>query len=78
MKTIVTTAGRTNEEYIEKAKKTASELCIAYVTRQKKSVQKMQQEQNAHVLVVSKERLELYKYGSSAPFSFIPILRLFG
>ncbi|WP_342600986.1 class I SAM-dependent methyltransferase [Psychrobacillus sp. FSL H8-0483] len=72
MKTIVTTAGRTNEEYIEKAKKTASELCIAYVTRQKKSVQKMQQEQNAHVLVVSKERLELYKYGSSAPFFFHP------
>lgn len=72
MKSIVTTAGRTNEAYIEKAKLTASELSIPYVSRQKKSVQKMQQEQNAHVLVVSKERLELYIYGSSSPFFFHP------
>lgn len=72
MKTIVTTAGRTNDIFVQKAKTIATELSLAYVKRQKKSVQKMQEEQQAHLLVVSKERLELYVLGSTAPFFFHP------
>lgn len=72
MKTIVSTAGRTNETLTQKAKEIANELSLTYVKRQKKSVQKVQQEQQAHLLVVSKERLELYVYGSTAPFFFHP------
>lgn len=72
MKTIVTTAGRTNEQFIQKAKEIASELALSYVRRQKKSMQKLQEEQRANVLVVSKERLELYIYGSNTPFFFHP------
>ncbi|MDI2589005.1 class I SAM-dependent methyltransferase [Psychrobacillus sp. NEAU-3TGS] len=72
MKTVVTTAGRTNEQFIQKAKEIASELTLPYVRRQKKSMQKLQEEQQANVLVVSKERLELYIYGSTAPFFFHP------
>lgn len=72
MKTIVTTAGRTNELFIQKAKDIAKELTLPYVRRQKKSMQKLQEEQQASVLVVSKERLELYVYGSTSPFFFHP------
>ncbi|TQR13331.1 class I SAM-dependent methyltransferase [Psychrobacillus soli] len=72
MKTIVTTAGRTNDLFIQKAKEIASELTLSYVRRQKKSMQKLQEEQQANVLVVSKERLELYVYGSTSPFFFHP------
>jgi 16S rRNA (guanine1516-N2)-methyltransferase len=72
MKTIVTTAGRNNNLVIQKAKKIASELTLPYVNRQKKSMQKLHQEQQSNVLVVSKERLELYTYGSTSPFFFHP------
>lgn len=72
MKTVVTTAGRTNDEYILKAKEISKFLNIPYFKRQKKSVSTIQQEQQANVLVVSKERLELYAYGSSSPFFFHP------
>ncbi|SES09470.1 class I SAM-dependent methyltransferase [Psychrobacillus sp. OK032] len=72
MKTIVTTAGRTNDIFIREAKKIASKLTLPYVNRQKKSMQKLHQEQHANVLVVTKERLELYVYGSTTPFFFHP------
>lgn len=72
MKTIVTTAGRTNESFMEKAKEIAKALSLPYVNRQKKSVSKLQQEYLANILVISKERLELYTFGSSAPFFFHP------
>ncbi|WP_144513207.1 class I SAM-dependent methyltransferase [Bacillus sp. FJAT-22090] len=72
MKTIVTTAGRTNDIFVQKAKTIASELSLAYVKRQKKSVQKMHKELQANLLVVGKERLELYIFGSTTPFFFHP------
>lgn len=72
MKTLVTTAGRTNEEYILKAREISKVLNFPYFRRQKKSVSTIQQEHNANVVVVSKERLELYTYGSSSPFFFHP------
>lgn len=72
MNTVVTTAGRTNEEYILKANEISKLLNLPYLKRQKKSVSTIQQEQHANVLVVSKERLELYTYGSTSPFFFHP------
>lgn len=72
MNTVVTTAGRTNGEYILKANEISKLLNFPFVNRQKKSVSTIQQEQQANVLVVSKERLELYSYGSTSPFFFHP------
>ena len=77
MKSIVTTGGRTNDVFVKRAKEIAIELSLRYVNRQKKSVQKLQNEFQANIVVVSKERLELYSYGSNAPLSFIPIRLLF-
>lgn len=72
MKTIITTAGRTNIEYIQKAKDIATELGIDFVERKKKSVEKIQHDQQADVLVIGKERLEIFTYGSTNPFFFHP------
>ncbi|MFJ7826390.1 class I SAM-dependent methyltransferase [Psychrobacillus sp. NPDC096623] len=72
MNTVVTTAGRTNKEFILKAKEISINLNLPYYERQKKSVLTIQNEQQSNVLVVSKERLELYKYGSTSPFFFHP------
>lgn len=72
MNTVITTAGRTNEAYILKAKGIAKELNLPFIQRHKKSVSTIQQEQNANVLVVNKERLELYSYGFTSPFFFHP------
>ena len=72
MKSIVTTGGRTNDVFVKRAKEIAIELSLPYVNRQKKSVQKLQDEFQANIVVVSKERLELYSYGSNAPFFFHP------
>lgn len=72
MKTVITTAGRTNPEYIRVAKDIAADLGINFVDRKKKSVEKIQHEQLADVLVVGKERLEFFAYGSITPFFFHP------
>ena len=63
MKTVITTAGRTNPEYTRVAKDIAADLCINFIDRNKKSVEKIQNEQLADVLVVGKERLEFFAYG---------------
>jgi 16S rRNA G966 N2-methylase RsmD len=72
MSAIVTTAGRTNEKFIELAKQIAMELSLPYSNREKKSVEVMQEKFQSDVLVVSKERLELYPYGVKTPFFFHP------
>lgn len=72
MESIITTAGRTNISMIQTAKEIASLLKISYVERNKKSVEKIQQEHQANVMVVGKERLEYFPYGSLTPFFFHP------
>ncbi|WP_391209206.1 class I SAM-dependent methyltransferase [Psychrobacillus sp. L4] len=72
MSAIVTTAGRTNEEFIENAKRIATELSIPYTKRKKQSVKTMQEAFQSDVLVVNKERLELHAYGVTTPFFFHP------
>ena len=64
----VTTAGRTNEVMINKAKAIARELDIKYVMRNKRSVKALQQVWQDDCIVVGKERLELFPFGEKYPF----------
>ncbi|OIK15429.1 hypothetical protein BIV60_09765 [Bacillus sp. MUM 116] len=73
----VTTAGRTNEEMIEKAKDLAEILEIPYFPRKKKSISKVQKEADSSCLVVGKERLELYNQEHQEPFFFHPNSAMF-
>jgi predicted methyltransferase len=75
---IVTTAGRTNREMIEKAKQIAAELGIPYAPRRKTSVQAMQQQYGDDVIVVGQNRLEMHPAASgAAPFFFHPNSAMF-
>ncbi|MGM0845423.1 MAG: class I SAM-dependent methyltransferase [Bacillota bacterium] len=69
---LVTTAGRTNNEMIEKAKKAAEELNLTYIDREKKTVKGLREIYSEDILVVGKERMELFSIGSDQPFFFHP------
>lgn len=73
----VTTAGRTNEEMMVKAKQIAEELSISYVTRKKRSITVLQQLLNDDCIVLGKERLELFPFGEKEPFFFHPNSSMF-
>ncbi|MGN1387042.1 MAG: class I SAM-dependent methyltransferase [Bacillus sp. (in: firmicutes)] len=68
---IVTTAGRTNQEYIERAKQTAADLGIPYVKRNKQSIAKMFS-LDANVVVVGKQGIELHNKETAEPYFFHP------
>lgn len=72
MKTIITTAGRASAESIAFAQVTAQELLIPYIKRQKRSVERLHEEYNAHVIVVGLEKMEYYRQGMKEPFFFHP------
>lgn len=74
---IITTAGRTNEEMIERAIKISEELSIEYIDRKKRSVLAIQELKSDDCIVVGKERLELYPLGESEPFFFHPNSAMF-
>jgi 16S rRNA G966 N2-methylase RsmD len=76
-KMIVTTAGRTNKEMIEKAKQIANELRIRYVTRHKSSVEAIQRQWHDDVLVVGKNRLEIRPMNGDEPLFFHPNSAMF-
>ena len=69
---IVTTAGRTNMEMIQRAENIAKKLGILYVHRRKRSIEAVQKEVYEDCLVVGKERLELYPLGEIEPCFFHP------
>ncbi|GAC89902.1 SAM-dependent methyltransferase [Anoxybacillus flavithermus NBRC 109594] len=69
---IVTTAGRTNEQMIEKAKQIALELQTSYIPRRKRSISAIHQFVAQPVLVVGKERLELHFPNGREPLFFHP------
>jgi hypothetical protein len=73
----VTTAGRTNEDMITAAKVLAASLDVPYISRNKKSIVRLQREVNSDCLVIGKERLELYQNGSTLPFFFHPNSAMF-
>jgi 16S rRNA G966 N2-methylase RsmD len=69
---LVTTAGRTNHEMIEKAKAIAKELKLPYIHREKRTVKGLRERYAEDILVVGKERLELFSVESDEPFFFHP------
>lgn len=73
----VTTAGRTNQQMIQKAAETAAILDIEYIPRKKRSIQSLQIEADSECIVVGKERLELFAKGESQPFFFHPNSAMF-
>jgi len=77
MKVIVTTAGRTNQEMVKKARSVAGELCVPYVTRNKESIFTLQQREEADVIAVGKNRLELHPYDGEEPIFFHPNSSMF-
>ena len=68
---IVTTAGRTNQEYINLAKKVAAELGIPYVKRNKQSIAKMYS-LSSNIVVIGKQGIELHNQDSNEPYFFHP------
>lgn len=73
----VTTAGRTDEKMIHKAKRVAAELKVSYHDRKKRSIKNMQEMLEDDCLVVGKERIELYPLGEYQPFFFHPNSSMF-
>ncbi|MFD1738392.1 class I SAM-dependent methyltransferase [Bacillus salitolerans] len=74
---IVTTAGRTNEKLKKLASNIAIDLNEEYIPRQKVSIQSIQQLTKEDVLVVGKNRIELYMVSHNEPIFFHPNSSMF-
>ncbi|MBD8068087.1 class I SAM-dependent methyltransferase [Bacillus sp. PS06] len=74
---IVTTAGRTNQEWADFASQIADELRIEYIVRKKRSVIELQQLFDDDVIVVGKNRLEIHMRNASEPMFFHPNSAMF-
>ena len=70
--TIVTTAGRPDEQSEQLAHAVCEELGVRFEPRKKRSVVKMSKEYDAHVIVAGKNRYEYYPKGATEPFFFHP------
>lgn len=70
--TIVTTAGRPDEQSLKLAEFASSELGAKIIARQKRSVKKLADMYDANVIVAGKNRYEYYAKGAEAPFFFHP------
>ncbi|MFB6466098.1 class I SAM-dependent methyltransferase [Cytobacillus sp. Hz8] len=73
----VTTAGRTNDALIEKAKSIADEFSVEYIPRRKSSIQAIQQLRNDDCIVIGKNRMEMYAFGVKEAFFFHPNSAMF-
>ncbi|WP_445492994.1 class I SAM-dependent methyltransferase [Niallia sp. 03133] len=69
---IVTTAGRTDQVMIEQAKEIALELQLPFIPRRKKSVNLLKKEYQQDVIVIGKNRYELFLLAAQSPFFFHP------
>lgn len=72
MTTVITTAGRPDGKSVLLAEYAQRALGFRIVPRNKKSILRVQQEYNAHVLVAGKNRFEFFKIGMEKPFFFHP------
>ncbi|MEK3765573.1 class I SAM-dependent methyltransferase [Solibacillus sp. FSL K6-4121] len=70
--TIVTTAGRPDEQSLKLAELASQELNAEIIPRQKRSVRKLAEIYDANVIVAGKNRFEYYAKGAEAPFFFHP------
>ncbi|PLR81067.1 hypothetical protein CVD25_06680 [Bacillus canaveralius] len=74
---IITTAGRTNDSMVKIARTTAAVLGASYVERRKRSIAAIQELVKDDCLIIGKDRLELYLYGTAEPFFFHPNSAMF-
>ncbi|MBO9129364.1 class I SAM-dependent methyltransferase [Bacillus sp. 165] len=74
---IITTAGKTNENMITYAKDVAAALSSKWHTRNEDSVADLHTRFQDDVLVVGKNRLEIYPYGAEESFFFHPNSSMF-
>ncbi|MEA0553361.1 class I SAM-dependent methyltransferase [Lysinibacillus irui] len=72
LKTIVTTAGRPDEVSMALAAFACQELGATFEPRKKRSIHKMSQALQAHLMVAGKNRYDYYAYGAQEPFFFHP------
>ena len=70
--TIVTTAGRPDEQSLQLAVFVSQVLQAKIIPRQKRSVRKLSEVYDANVIVAGKNRFEYYAKGAEAPFFFHP------
>ncbi|MFE7062319.1 class I SAM-dependent methyltransferase [Sutcliffiella sp. NPDC057660] len=69
---IVTTAGRTNAQMIQTARRVALELNLPYIERNKKSIELLQIKYKTDVLVIGKDKIEWFVFGTGVPVFFHP------
>ena len=72
MRTIITTAGRPDEQSERLAAFACEALNAVYEPRKKRSVKKISEQLHANVLVAGKHRYEYYPYGADSPFFYHP------
>lgn len=72
MKLIVTTAGRTNREFISLSQSIAETLDATYLPRKKVSITDIQSNYHDDVLVVGKNRIEIHPLNDTEPLFFHP------
>jgi len=72
IKTIVTTAGRPDDVSMALAAFACNELEASFELRKKRSIRKISEELQAHVIVAGKNRFEYYAFGANEPFFFHP------
>jgi len=74
---VITTASRPTSFTVTKAKQTALSLSARYVERNEKPINQLTREHRSPVVVVGKERIELYNEGNEHPFFFHPNAAMF-
>ncbi|MGG1574062.1 class I SAM-dependent methyltransferase [Fictibacillus sp. NRS-1165] len=74
---IVTTAGKFNEQLIEKAEKISRMVNGRLVSRKNQSISSLHTQFNDHILMVGKEKLTLHPLGQSEPLFFHPNSSMF-
>ena len=70
--TVVTTAGRPDEESLRLAQFACQELSLPFEPRKKRSVAKISELLNANIIVAGKNRFEYYPIGAKNAFFFHP------
>ncbi|WP_025117088.1 class I SAM-dependent methyltransferase [Lysinibacillus fusiformis] len=70
--TIVTTAGRPDDESMALAAFACQTLGATFEPRKKRSVRKMSQSFQANIIVAGKNRYDYYAFGAEEPFFFHP------
>ncbi|KGR78904.1 class I SAM-dependent methyltransferase [Ureibacillus manganicus] len=70
--TVVTTAGRPDDESLRLAQFACEELELPFVQRKKRSVAKISELLNANIIVAGKNRYEYYPVGAKNAFFFHP------